>query len=182
VTRRAWLILFVGIAAAAASAGLALAQRRSTTTLTPTASWSMYRPTQWQRLVRRTGLAGVHVVSATAKRNGTPVALLAGTRGAATCFVPAVATTLGRTVCRPSAPLTLFHVRDGAFTDVLGIAGPGVAGVAETVRLDGRRQTSGLPLLPVGRYFAFGGGAGGDRATVVAHDARGRELARISIR
>jgi len=124
----------------------------------------------------------VHVVAADAKENGTPVTLLAGRRGAATCFVATVGLRLGHAACDPTAPLTVFHVADGPFVDVVGVARTDVASIAETVQLEGKPSTSGVALVPAGRYFTFGWSARGGAATLTARDARNRILVRVHLR
>jgi hypothetical protein len=181
VTRRAWGLLAVGSAAVFAFGGFAFAHRTSAAPFRPSASWNMYPPPTWQRLARRTGLAGVHVVAADSKLDGTPVTLLAGRRGASTCFVATVGLRLAHTACNPTAPLTVFHVSDGAFVDVLGVARGDVASVAETAELDGRPSTSGVALVAAGRYFTFGWGARGTAAALVARAADNRVLARLHL-
>jgi len=180
--RRTWLMLAIGLAAAASLAGFALAERSSSSTLAPTASWHMYPPVAWSRLTRRTGLAGVRVVAATAKLDGTPVALLAGRRHGRTCFVPVDGIELGRTVCRLGAPLTLFPVRDGRYLDLLGVARHDVASVAQTTIVDGRPSVMGAALVTVGDAYVFGGGSLGGKTRIVARDARARTLERIVLR
>jgi hypothetical protein len=182
VTRRTWGLLAVGAAVIVALGGFAFAHRGSAAPFRPSASWNMYPPPTWQRLVRRTRLADVHVVAADSKLDGTPVTLLAGTRGSATCFVATVGLRLVHPVCNPAAPLTVFHVSDGPFVDVVGVARPDIASVAETVQLEGKPSTSGVALVAAGRYFTFGWGARGGAETLIARDARNRVLARIHLR
>lgn len=180
--RRTWLMLAIGLVAAASLTGLALAKRGSTSTSAPTASWRLYPPAEWSRLTRRTGLAGVHVVAATAKLDGTPVALVAGVRHGRTCFVPVDGFSVGRAVCRLDSPLTLFHLRDGRYLDLLGIARRDVASVAQATTLNGRPNVMGAALVRVGGAYVFAGGSLGGAMHVDARDAHGRLLARIALR
>ena len=139
----------------------------------------MYSPTEWAILARRTRLANLHVVSATARSDGTPLALLAGRRGGTTCFVAADALSLRPPVCRLARPVTVFAFPDGPNIAVLGITRADVGSVATRVIEDGRPVVTGEPLLRVPGGFAFGSGYRGSAATVVARDGHGRILARI---
>jgi hypothetical protein len=180
--RRTWLMLALGLATAASLTGLALAQRGSTSTSVRTASWHLYPQAEWSRLTTRTGLAGVHVVAATTKLDGTPVALVAGRRQGRTCFVPVDGFAVGRVVCRLDSQLTLFRVRDGRYLDLLGIARRDVAGVAQETTLNGRPNVMGASLVPAGDAYVFAGGSLGGSMRVVARGAQGRVLARIWLR
>jgi len=175
-------MLAAGLAAAAALAGVAFAKRDAGGTVRPTASWNMYSATQWSRFAMRSRLHGLHVVAATSKWDGTPVALIAGTRSGRTCFVPATGTALGATVCRFDRPLTLIRVRDRGWNELLGIARPDVASVAQTSTSSTGPWTSGEPLVRAGRAYVFAGGGSGKLTRVVARDRRGRVLQSISIR
>jgi hypothetical protein len=121
-------------------------------------------------------------VSATSRRDGTPLALLAGRRNGASCFVAADALRLRTPVCRLRSPVTLFAFRDGPMTALLGVARSDVASVAARVVENGRPWVSGEALVPVPGGLAFAGGYRGSGSTLTARDAHGRVLARIDLR
>lgn len=182
VTRRAWGLLAVGLATAVAFGGFAFAHRGTAAPFRPSASWNMYSPAQWTTLVRRSQLTGLHVVSATSRRDGTPLALLAGGRDGQTCFTAADGLALRPAVCRLKRPVTLFPFRDGPMIALLGVARREVASLATRVVENGRSTVSGAALVPVPGGFAFGSGYRGSGATLIARDARTRIVARIVLR
>lgn len=180
MTRRAWVLLVVGLLGAVVLAGVALGRNDGSAPFRPTAAWNMFPPAEWQSLTRRAGLRGLHVVSATSRHDGSPVALLAGERNGATCFLPVDGTTAGGAVCRLVAPLTLFRFRDGGWTELLGVARHDVAAVAATATSPTGPWTSGQTLVPVAGGYVFAGGSSGSVTKVVARDAQGHVLQRVS--
>jgi hypothetical protein len=98
------------------------------------------------------------------------------------CFVPVDGVALGRAICRLETPLTLFHVRDGRYVDLLGVARRDVASVAQTTMLNGRPNVMGAALVPVAGASVFADGSLGRSTSVVARDLHGRTLARVALR
>ncbi len=201
VTRRAWLMLAVGAVLVASLEGFALANRGSSATLTPTtASWNMFPRAQWDALTARAAANGLdptslHVVGATSRHGGEPLALLAGTKHGQTCFLPVAGGTLGAPICRLVKPLTLFAfadtfvqtnslgrpVRKVPAVEILGLARAGVESVVGRSTVDGRPYSVGEPLLAVPHGFVFAGGQSGRATTYIARNRAGRVVARIRV-
>jgi hypothetical protein len=190
VTRRAWILLVAGVLLAGAVGGFALANRGESAVFKPTASWNMFRPAQWRAVQASAAARGftrtsLHVVAATSKGDGTPLALLAGRQSGRTCFVPVAGHALGRTVCKLDRPLVVFAFRDHyghrPVVDVLGLARPGVQSVAGESMVNGARWVSGVALVHVQGGFAFAGGASGRSFTYVGRNAAGRVLTRVHV-
>jgi hypothetical protein len=200
VTRRAWLILAVGAVLAASLGGVALANRGSSATFAPTASWNMFPPAQWDALKARAAAKGLdpatlHVVGATSRHGGEPLALVAGTKGARTCFMPVVGDALGAPICRLAKPLTLFAFADTFVqtgsrgrparklpaVEILGLARADIASVVGRSTVDGRPWSAGEPLLAVPHGFVFAGGQSGAATTYIARNRAGRVVARIRV-
>jgi hypothetical protein len=198
VTRRAWILLALGLVAGVVTAGaFARAGRPEFTPSKPQPGWGIFTPEQWKALslrVERRGFAAgsVRIVSAADTAGHHPFALVAGTsRTGGTCIVPVKGMTLGVTVCRLSKPLIVFTApntwRDAAVpgtpahvvhaVSVLGIARRDVSGVVAR----GSGMAMGLPLIGMGRLTTFAAGFRSG-STLRAYDAKNRTLARLVLR
>ena len=190
VTRRAWLILVVGVLLAGATGGFALANRGESAVFTPTASWNMFPPAQWQSLRTKAGSRGfapatLHVVAASSKADGTPLAILAGRKTGRMCFAVVTGHALGRTICKLGKPLLVFAFRDRygnrPAIDVLGLARRDVQSVAAEGVMNGRPWVAGVTLMPLPGAFAFAGGTSGPKPVYVGRGASGRVLTRVHV-
>jgi hypothetical protein len=196
VTRRAWIVLALGIVAAVVTAGaFARAGRSAFTPSAPLPGWGMFTPAEWKtvslRLERRGfDAASIRLVGATDTTKGRAFGLLAGrSRAGTTCVVPVTGTALGATVCRLGKPFVVFtapqtwtnaavpgtpaHVVHA--TAVLGVARHDVTGI---VVEDKQHRRTGMALIQTGPLTTFAGGFI-DVASMRAFDAKNRTLARL---
>ena len=183
MTRRAWTILAVDLAAAAAFGGAVLSGGGSSPIVIEPSPAGLFSDAQWQtvqsRVVRR-GFdpAGIRVVGGTMLLpQRQPFALIAGTAHARQCFVPVRGVALGRTVCSVSKPMLVFTA-PGRMTAVIGLAGRGVVALAIEDRAG---HVTGLPLVSVGGILTFAGGASVGRI-LRAYGADGHVLERMKLR
>jgi hypothetical protein len=190
LTRRAWILLALGIVAAVATAGAFAGVGRPWVMSKPLPGWGVFTPAEWKtvslRLERRGfDAASIRLVATTDTTKHRPFGLLAGrSRTGTTCVTPVRGTTLGTTVCKLSKPLVLFTAPliwniPGTpvvhATGVLGIARHDVAGI---VVRDQDLQTSGVTLVQTGRLTTFAAGYR-DLSSLRAFDAKNRTLARL---
>jgi hypothetical protein len=195
VTRRAWTIAAIGLAAAVALGGFSVAKARSTTTFTPSASWSLFSPEQWSAV--KATLAGrgfdsstVRVLSGTQTSRRKPFALVEAQRGAGRACVSVVrGAVVGSTVCRLRAPMLSFALRDrcrpcapagsapARVVLVLGLARRDVASLAST---DASGRETGGTLIPAPFGWEFQSGAA-VQTDLIARDAAGHLLARVAL-
>jgi len=190
VTRRAWILLVAGVLLVGAVGGFALANRGESAVFKPTASWNMFPPTRWQALRRQAGSRGfapatVHVVAASSKADGTPLAIVAGRKSGHTCFALVAGRSLGQTICRLGRPLVVFAFRDRfgsrPATEVLGLARRDVQSVASQGFMNGKPWVSGVALMRVSGAFVFAGGTSERSSTYVGRSASGRVLTRVHV-
>jgi hypothetical protein len=195
VTRRAWTIAAIGLAAAVALGGFSVAKARSTTTFAPSASWSLFSPEQWSAVKSALGRRGfdastVRVLSGTQTSRRKPFALVEAQRGTQPACVSIVrGAAVGSTVCRLRKPLLYFALHDrcvpcapagGAPARVvllLGLARRDVASLAST---DASGLETGGTLTPAPLGWAFQSGAA-VQTDLIARDAAGRVLARVAL-
>ena len=97
------------------------------------------------------------------------------------CVVPLRDDVRGAAVCNPTKPLTVFSRHTRAGTSLVGVLGPGVAGVVAEWAVQGRRQAMNQELHGTGRLLAFGGWFHGRTVTVTAFDENGRRVARLTV-
>jgi len=195
VTRRAWIMLAVGLAAAASLGGFALASRGSATVSEPSPSWGVFSKAAWRTVSQRATVLGfssasVKVVTAMPKQNGTPFALLSATSSAGrTCFIPVRNVSLGRPICRLTKPLVIFTMSDRfqsgtaatvPATLIIGLARHDIISVVATETSNGRPFVQGEPLLPAAGASAFGGGFE-SISQLVARNAAGHVVATLRI-
>jgi hypothetical protein len=199
VTRRAWILLALGVVAAVMTAGaFARAGQSDFKPSKPQPGWGVFTAAQWKTLSLRVGRRGfapgsVRIVTAMDTTGHRPFALVAGTTlTGATCIIPVTGMTLGLTVCRLSKPLVVFTApnnwRDAAVpgipahvvhaVSVIGIARHDVSGV---VARDGSGIAQGLPVIESGRLRTFAGGFR-SLASLRAFDAKNHTLARLVLR
>jgi hypothetical protein len=198
VTRRAWILIALGIVAGIATAGAFARVGRPWVMSKPLPGWGVFTPAEWNTVARgaeRRGFdaASIRLVGVTDTTNGRPFGLLAGRSGTgATCVVPVRGTTLGATICKVSKPLVVFTApqtwKEAAIpgvpahvvhaTAVLGIARHDVAGI---VVEDEQHRPSGMGLVQTGRLTTFAGGFR-SLASLRAFDAKNRTLARLVLR
>jgi hypothetical protein len=100
---------------------------------------------------------------------------------AGACVVPLRDNARGTPVCTPTKRLTVFSRHTHAGTSVVGVLGPGVAGVVVQWLVDGRPQWANQELHANGRLLAFGGWFRGRDVTLIAFDHVGKRVARLSI-
>jgi hypothetical protein len=185
------MILALGSAAIVAVGALAGTERSSPSSTEHSPSWRLYSPSHWAEL--RGSFAGrgfaassVRVVTGTQLASGKPFAVISGRSDAGrTCFVVARGTTIGRTICRLSKPVTVFAPPDRCAAcspgrkpiDARTILGLVRADVTVTMVHDGRE--SGVAVVPAGEGFALNASPvrTGDRLR--ARDAHGHLLASI---
>src|SRR5919107_890801 len=106
MTRRAWLISILGLAAIAGAAGFAATSGNSSPSITAAPHWGLYSSATWNAVATKFERRGylresVHVATGTKlMRNGHSFALL-GARSASgrTCFAVARGAALGPTIC-----------------------------------------------------------------------------------
>ena len=195
MTRRAWAIAAIGLAAAVALGGFSVAKARSTTTFTPSASWSLFSPEQWRAVKSALGRRGfdpwtVRVLSGTQTSRRKPFALVEAQRGAGRACVSVVrGAAVGSMVCRLRKPLVFFALRDrcvpcapagsapARVVLVLGLARRDVASLASS---DASGRETGGTLTPAPFGWAFQSGAT-VQTELVARDAAGRVLARDAL-
>jgi hypothetical protein len=199
VTRRAWILLALGIVAAVVTAGaFARAGRPEFTSSKPQPGWGMFTPAAWNTVslrVERRGFdaASIRLVGVTDTSDGRPFGLVAGrSRTGATCVTPVRGTTLYATVCRLTKPVVVFTApqtwKDAAVpgtpahvvhaTAVLGIARHDVSGI---VVEDQRHQRTGVALIETGRLTTFSAGFA-DLVSLRVFNAKNRTLARLVLR
>jgi len=185
MSRRIWMILAADLAAGAAFGGAILAGGGSSPSVfqsSPSASWGLFSPAQWQtvqtRFVRRgfepAGLRVVGGMMLLPQRR--PLALVAGTNKGRECVVPVRGVQLGPTTCDVDRPLVLFGPRH-ATMGLLGLVGSGVVGVSATDRAG---RVTGLPLIQVGAILTFADTFAGT-VTLRAYGKGGRVLARVDL-
>ena len=196
MTRRAWILLALGLMAGVVTAGaFARAGRPAFTQAKPQPGWGVFTAGQWKTVSDRfaqRGLdaASIRLVGATDITGHRPFGLVAGrSRTGATCITPVKGTALGATICRLTKPLVLFTApetwRDAAVagtpahvvhaTAVLGIARHDVAGV---VAEGEQNYHTGLSLIETGRLTTFAG-AFRSVSSLRAYDAKNHTLARL---
>jgi hypothetical protein len=165
VTRRAWIVLALGLVAAVVTAGaFARAGRSDFQPSKPQPGWGMFSAAEWKTLslrLERRGFdaAGIRLVGATDTTKGRAFGLLAGrSRTGTTCVVPVTGTTLGATVCRLTRPF------------ITGI-------VVE----DKQHRRTGIALMQTGSLTTFAGGYVGV-TSLRAFDAHNRTLMRLELR
>jgi hypothetical protein len=195
VTRRAWAIAAVGLAAAVALGGFAVAKARSTTTFTPSTSWSLFSPKQWSAVKTALGRRGfdpstVRVLSGTQTSRRKPFALVAAQRGIEPACVSIVrGAAVGSTVCRLRKPLLYFALHDrcvpcapagGAPARVVLVLGLARRDVASLASSDAAGRETGGTLIPAPFGWVFQSGAT-VQTDLVARDAAGRVLARVGL-
>lgn len=182
VTRRALLLLAVGLSTAAALAGFTVAHRGDAASFTPSASWNMYSPEGWRSVQDRLAARGfarstIRVVAATVGAHGTELTLLAGRRHDRTCFAFDLGAELDPTICRLARPLTVAASPIAGSTNFVALVRADVASVVALQTLDGRTTAAGQALARVPGGYALGGGFRGT-VTLVARDAHGTVLER----
>lgn len=196
MTRRAWIVLALGIVAAVVTAGaFARAGRSEFAPSAPQPGWGMFTAAEWKTLSLRLERRGfdatsIRLVGATDTTKGRAFGLLAGrSRTGTTCVVPVTGTALGATVCRLRKPFMVFTApqtwRDAAVpgtpahvvhaTAVLGVARHDVTGI---VVEDKQHRLTGMALMQTGSLTTFAGGFAGV-ASLRAFDAQNRTLARL---
>jgi hypothetical protein len=198
VTRRAWIVLALGVALAAVTAGAFARAGHSEFTSETRPGWGMFTPADWKTLslgLERRGFdaASIHLVDVTDTTRGRRFGLIAGrSRTGATCVTPVTGTTLGATVCRLTKPLVLFtapqtwkvgaafgtpaHVMHA--TAVLGIARHDVAGIVVRDSLD---HPTGVTLIRTGPFLTFASGFA-DPSSLSVYDAKPRLLEHLVLR
>jgi hypothetical protein len=200
VTRRAWIVLALGLVAAVMTGGaFARAGRSDFRPSPPQPGWGMFTPAAWKTVssrIERRGFAAasIQLVGGTDTSDGRPFGLVAGrSRTGATCVTPVRGTTVGATVCRLTKPFVVFTApqtwKDAAVpgvpahvvhaTAVLGIARHDVTGIV--VRDSQHRGATGMSLIQTGRLTTFAGGFV-DLASLRAFDAKNHTLARLVLR
>jgi hypothetical protein len=195
VTRRAWILLAIGVVAAVLTGGaFARAGQSDFKPSKPQPGWGMFSPAAWRTVssrIERRGFdaATIRLVGVTDTSDGRPFGLVAGrSRTGATCVTPVRGATVGATVCRLTKPLVVFSApqtrTEGTpprlvhATAVLGIARHDVAGI---VVEDSRAHPTGMILVQTGRMLTFASGFS-DPSSLRAFDAKGRTLARVVLR
>jgi hypothetical protein len=198
VTRRAWILLALGVVLAAVTAGAFARTGHSEFTTETQPGWGMFTPAEWKTLslrIERRGFdpASIRLVGVTDASDGRPFGLVAGrSRRGTTCVTPVRGTTLDATVCKLTKPLVLFtapqtwkvgaafgtpaHVMHA--TAVLGIARHDVAGI---VVEDSLEHPTGVTLIETGRLLTFTSGYR-DATSMRVYNTKGRLLTHLVLR
>ena len=97
------------------------------------------------------------------------------------CVVPLRDGARDEPVCKPTRPLTVYSRHTHAGTSLVGVLGPGVAGVVAEWTVNGHPQFANQELHGSGRLLAFGGWFRGRTVTLIAFDEIGRRVGRLTV-